>query len=167
MFQSADNSQKSAPQFSSTPNNQTPVKTVGAPTEQAMIGRSLTIKGDVSGSESLYIDGRIEGSISIPESRVTVGRNGIVAANITAREVVVMGKVNGNIQCSDRLDIRSEGSLTGDVLKGSVQVRSVETKHDKTQNQVHVYTKLSESAKANEPTKASEQQKSAAATTHV
>jgi len=179
MFQSADNSQKSAPQFSSTPNNQTPVKTVGAPMEQAMIGRSLTIKGDVSGSESLYIDGRIEGSISIPESRVTVGRNGIVAANITAREVVVMGKVNGNIQCSDRLDIRSEGSLTGDVttqrisvedgavLKGSVQVRSVETKHDKTQNQVHVYTKLSESAKASEPTKANEQPKSAAATTHV
>src|SRR5437660_11379803 len=143
MFQSADNSQKSAPQFSSTPNNQTPVKTVGAPMEQAMIGRSLTIKGDVSGSESLYIDGRIEGSISIPESRVTVGRNGIVAANITAREVVVMGKVNWNIQCSERLDIRNEGSLNGDVTtqrisdedaavpKGSGEVSTVDTKHCK------------------------------------
>jgi len=115
--------------------------------EQAMIGRSLTIKGEVSGSESLYIDGRIEGSISIPDSRVTIGRNGSVAANIAAREVVIMGKVHGNIQCSDRLDIRSEGSLTGDVttqrisvedgavLKGSVQVRSAEIKHDKTQSQ--------------------------------
>src|SRR5438093_12345052 len=108
MFQSADNAQKSAPQFSSTPNNQTPVKTVGAPMEQAMIGRALTIKGDVSGSELLYIDGRIEGSISIPESRVTVGRTGIMAANITAREVVVMGNVTGQIQCSARMDIRTE-----------------------------------------------------------
>jgi len=115
--------------------------------EQAMIGRSLSIKGEVSGSESLYVDGRIEGSISIPDSRVTIGRNGSVAANIAAREVVIMGKVHGNIQCSDRLDIRSEGSLTGDVttqrisvedgavLKGSVQVRSAEIKHDKTQSQ--------------------------------
>ena len=146
MLQPSD-SQKSSTQFSSTQNSLAPGKTVGAPMEQAMIGRSLTIKGEVSGSESLYIDGRIEGSISIPDSRVTIGRNGVVAANIAAREVVIMGKVHGNIQCSDRLDIRSEGSLTGDVvlqrisvedgavLKGSVQVRSAETKHDKTQNQ--------------------------------
>ena len=146
MLQPSD-SQKSSTQFSSTQNSLAPGKTVGAPMEQAMIGRSLTIKGEVSGSESLYIDGRIEGSISIPDSRVTIGRNGVVAANIAAREVVIMGKVHGNIQCSDRLDIRSEGSLTGDVitqrisvedgavLKGSVQVRSAEIKHDKNQAQ--------------------------------
>ena len=143
MLQSAENSFKSnAP--SSNPNF-TPAKTIGAPGEQATIGRSLVIKGEVSGSESLYIDGRIEGKISLPGNRVTIGRNGSVQANITAREVVVMGKVNGNIECSDRVDIRSEGSVTGDVttqrvsvedgaiLKGGIEVRSSDLKHDKGQ----------------------------------
>ena len=76
------------------------------------------------------------------EHRVTIGRNGQVAANIAAREVVIMGKVQGNIQCTDRLDIRSEGMVTGDVvtprisvedgavLKGSVQVKSADGKVD-------------------------------------
>src|ERR1700686_5374838 len=93
----------------SNPNPFTPVKTVSAPVEQATIGRTLVIKGELSGSEALYIDGRVEGKISLPDNRVTIGRNGSVQANIIAREVVVMGKVNGNIECTDRVDIRSEG----------------------------------------------------------
>ena len=72
------------------------------------------VKGELSGSESLYIDGKVEGAINLPGNRVTVGRNGQVAANIVAREIVVLGKVRGNCQASDRVDIRSEGSLTGD-----------------------------------------------------
>src|SRR5512141_3344350 len=84
--------------------------------DQATIGKSLVIKGEVTGSESLYIDGRVEGSINLPGNRVTVGRNGVVNANITAREVVVTGKVRGNMTASDRVDIRNEGSLTGDVV---------------------------------------------------
>jgi hypothetical protein len=80
---------------SSNPNSYNPVKTVSAPIEQATIGRTLVIKGEISGAEALYVDGRIEGKISLPENRVTIGRNGSVQANITAREVVVMGKVNG------------------------------------------------------------------------
>ena len=84
--------------------------------EQATIGKSLVIKGEVTGSESLYIDGRVEGAINLPGNRVTVGRNGQVQANINAREVVVLGKVKGNLTASDRVDIRNEGSLTGDVV---------------------------------------------------
>ena len=99
----------------SNPNSYNPVKTVSAPIEQATIGRTLVIKGEVTAVEALYIDGRIEGKISLPDNRITIGRNGVVQANITAREVVVMGKVSGNIECSDRVDIRSEGSVTGDV----------------------------------------------------
>jgi cytoskeletal protein CcmA (bactofilin family) len=53
---------------------------------------------------------------------VTVGRNGVVAANISAREVIIMGKVTGNVQCSDRVDIRSEGTLTGDVVSQRISV---------------------------------------------
>lgn len=90
--------------------------------EQATIGKSLMIKGEVTGSESLYIDGRIEGTITLPGNRVTVGRNGQVAANINAREIVVLGKVRGNCTASDRIDIRSEGSLTGDVIAARISI---------------------------------------------
>ena len=103
--------------------------------EQATIGKSLAIKGEVSGSESLYIDGRVEGSINLPGHCVTVGRNGTVSANITAREIVILGTVQGMMTASDRLHISSEGALTGDVVtqrvsledgayfKGSIDIR--------------------------------------------
>ncbi len=130
-------------------NTYTPVKPATSPMDQANIGRTLVIKGEVTGAESLFIDGRVEGTINFPENRVTVGRNGTVAANITAKEVVIMGKVQGNVDCADRLDIRSEGVLAGDVithrisveegaiLKGGVEVRNPEKKEQKTpvQNQ--------------------------------
>ena len=90
--------------------------------DQATIGKSLVIKGEVTGSESLYIDGRVEGSINLPGNRVTVGRNGVVNANINAREIVVTGKVRGNLSASDRVDIRNEGSLTGDVVAQRISI---------------------------------------------
>jgi cytoskeletal protein CcmA (bactofilin family) len=109
-------------------------------TEQATIGKSLVIKGEVTGSESLYIDGRVEGTINLPGNRVTVGRNGQIQANINAKELVVLGKVKGNITASDRVDIRNEGSLAGDVVcqrisiedgayfKGSIDIRKANPK---------------------------------------
>ena len=90
--------------------------------DQATIGKSLVIKGEVTGSESLYIDGRVEGSISLAGNRVTIGRNGVVSANINAREIVVLGKVRGNLTASDRVDIRSDGSLTGDVVAARISI---------------------------------------------
>ena len=90
--------------------------------EQASIGKSLVIKGEVTGSESLYIDGRVEGSITLTGNRVTIGRNGVVAANISAREIVIIGKVRGNLNASDRVDIRGEGSLTGDVVAQRISI---------------------------------------------
>jgi cytoskeletal protein CcmA (bactofilin family) len=95
-----------------------PVKSL----EQASIGKSLVIKGEVTGSEELYIDGRVEGSINLSGNRVTIGKNGAVAANISAREIVILGKVRGNLTASDRVDIRSEGSLTGDVLTQRISI---------------------------------------------
>jgi cytoskeletal protein CcmA (bactofilin family) len=99
-----------------------PRSSAGTPQDQASIGKSLVIKGEVTGSESLYIDGRVEGSINLPGNRVTVGRNGVVAANITAREIVVIGKLRGNLMASDRVDIRNEGSLTGDVVAQRISI---------------------------------------------
>ncbi len=123
----------------------TPVKPATSPMDQAHIGRTLVIKGEVTGAELIFIDGHVEGTISFPNHRVTIGRNGNVAASITAKELVIMGKVQGNVECADRLDIRSEGVLSGDVithrfsveegavLKGGVEVRHTETKDQKTQ----------------------------------
>jgi cytoskeletal protein CcmA (bactofilin family) len=113
-----------------TPAGSTPEPTpVSAPrnatlnsSDQATIGKSLVIKGEVTGSESLYIDGRVEGSINLSGNRVTIGRNGVVAANITAREIVVLGKVRGNLNATDRVDIRNEGSLTGDVVAQRISI---------------------------------------------
>jgi cytoskeletal protein CcmA (bactofilin family) len=145
MLQSPES--KYSPNTVPAPNSYTPVKPATSPMDQANIGRTLVIKGDISGAESLFIDGRVEGSISFPENRVTVGRNGNVAANITAKEVVIMGKVQGNVECADRLDVRSEGVLSGDVithrisieegaiLKGGVEVRNPEKKDQKPQVQ--------------------------------
>jgi cytoskeletal protein CcmA (bactofilin family) len=155
---------QNSPASNSNPN---PVKTTSVPIEQATIGRTLFIKGEVSGAEALYIDGRVEGKISLPDHRVTIGRNGSVQANICAREVVVMGKVVGNIDCSDRVDIRSEGVVNGDVstiriivedgavLKGGIEVRSAEHK------QAHPPAKPAEAPKL----AVAEPQKALAATT--
>jgi cytoskeletal protein CcmA (bactofilin family) len=108
--------------------------------DQAVISKGLFVKGEISGTESLYIDGKVEGSINLPGNRVTVGRNGQVSANVTAREVVVLGKVKGNVSATDRVDIRAEGALSGDVaaarisiedgafFKGGIDIRKADAK---------------------------------------
>jgi cytoskeletal protein CcmA (bactofilin family) len=90
--------------------------------DRATIGKSLQIKGEVIGSESLYIEGTVEGAITLPDSRVTISRDAQVSANIIAREVVVFGSVSGNITASDRVDLRSEGSVTGDVAAQRITI---------------------------------------------
>jgi len=157
MLQPAQNP-ANAPKYSSNPTPYTPPKNITSTMEQATIGRSVVIKGEVSGAESLYVDGRIEGTVNFADSRVTIGRNGVVVANISAKEVVIMGAVTGNIHCTDRLDIRSEGSLTGDVvtprisvedgamMKGAVEVRTAEKEK--------AHSKSNEATKSAEPPKA-------------
>ncbi len=113
----------SAPQVAPEPTPAAATRpTVTTTADQATIGKSLVIKGEVTGSEALYIDGRVEGSINLAGNRVTVGRNGVVNANVTAREIVVLGKVKGNLTASDRVDIRSDGSLTGDVIAARISI---------------------------------------------
>jgi cytoskeletal protein CcmA (bactofilin family) len=159
MLQPAQN-QSNTQKFATTPTPYTPPKTLTNPMEQATIGRSMVIKGELSGSEALYVDGRVEGSIHFADNRVTIGRNGIVTANIEAKEVVIMGEVKGNIECTDRLDIRSEGSLIGDVvtrrisvedgaiMKGSVQVRADQKKEKQAESQTKPASSDNEKPKA-------------------
>jgi cytoskeletal protein CcmA (bactofilin family) len=90
--------------------------------DEARIGKGLILKGEISGTEPLFIDGRVQGSINLPDSLVTVGPNGLVTASIAARDVLVLGKVFGNIVASNRLDIRAEGSVSGDVIAARMSI---------------------------------------------
>jgi cytoskeletal protein CcmA (bactofilin family) len=95
------------------------VSAVGA---QSTIGKTLLIKGEITGSESVLIEGKVEGSIALPDDRVTVGRSGRVSASIAAQDIVVLGEVLGSCKASDHLDIRCEGSLYGDVVVSRISV---------------------------------------------
>ena len=108
-----------APPMSPSPTS--PVLPTGAG-PAATIAKSLEIKGEVICSDWLYIDGKVEGSISQPGGRVTVSRDAQVAANISAREVVVLGEVRGNIDASDRVDMRSQSSLIGNVITQRISI---------------------------------------------
>lgn len=81
----------------------------------ARIGKSVVIRGEVKGSEDLYVDGRIEGTVSLSESRLTVGPNAVLAADLTAREVLVLGEVQGNIVAGGRVELRAGCQVIGDV----------------------------------------------------
>jgi len=81
----------------------------------ALLTSSLTIKGEISGSEDLYVDGEVHGKIQIHEGKVTVGPHGRVSADIEAREVLVHGKVQGSIHGRERVEIAATGDVQGDV----------------------------------------------------
>lgn len=85
-------------------------------TDVAHIGKSVMIKGELSGSEDLYLDGEVEGSIELHDHNLTVGPNGRVKANINAKEVIIQGKVDGNITGSERVELRKSGVLVGDIV---------------------------------------------------
>ena len=101
----------------------------------ANIGKSVVIKGELSGSEDLIIDGQIEGSIDLKNCSLTVGPNGSVKANVSAKSIIVQGKVDGSLTATDRLDLRKSAVVTGDVstqriaieegafLKGKVDIQ--------------------------------------------
>lgn len=81
----------------------------------ARIGKSVVIRGEVKGSEDLFVDGRIEGTISLSESRLTIGPNAVLAADLTAKDVLVLGQVQGNVIATGRVELRAGCQLIGDV----------------------------------------------------
>ena len=95
---------------------------ISAVSAQSTIGKTLLIKGEITGSGSVNIEGKVEGSIALPDDRVTVGRDGRVSASIAARDIVVLGEVLGSCKASDHLQIRNEGSLYGDIVVARISV---------------------------------------------
>jgi cytoskeletal protein CcmA (bactofilin family) len=88
----------------------------------ACLGETIEVKGKISGEEDLQVDGKVEGPISLQGQRLTVGRTGQLNSEVNAREVVVYGKVHGNLRASDRVEIKKDGSVTGDVITARISI---------------------------------------------
>src|SRR6202451_4802233 len=95
-----------------------------APTARnlAILGPGLLVKGQISGEEDLQIDGKGEGSISLKGQRLTVGQNGEIVSDVHAREVIVYGKVRGNLHAEDRVEVKKDGSVVGNITGGRVLI---------------------------------------------
>jgi cytoskeletal protein CcmA (bactofilin family) len=90
--------------------------------ELANIGKSVVIKGELSGSEDLYLDGQVEGSIEMAGSRLTIGPNGKVKANVNARSAIVQGRLEGNVRASDRVDLKQSAIVLGDIATQRISI---------------------------------------------
>jgi cytoskeletal protein CcmA (bactofilin family) len=90
--------------------------------EFAHIGKSVMVKGELSGSEDLYIDGQVEGTIELKGNNLTIGPHGQVKANINAKEVIIQGKLEGNIQASQRTELTKSAVAVGDIVTQRVSI---------------------------------------------
>ncbi|HLW55506.1 MAG TPA: polymer-forming cytoskeletal protein [Candidatus Angelobacter sp.] len=105
------------------------------------IGKSVVIRGELTGSEDLYLDGEVEGTINLRDHKLVIGPNGKIKAAITARDIVVHGKVEGNIGGSERVELKRSSSLSGDItthriviedgalFKGAVDIKEHAQEH--------------------------------------
>ncbi|MBK5294455.1 MAG: polymer-forming cytoskeletal protein [Acidobacteriia bacterium] len=104
----------------------------------ASIGKSVIVKGQLFSREDLYIDGEVEGSVEMQEHRLTVGPNGKLAAGVKARDIVVLGTIHGNVEVGDKIEIKKDAKLVGDIktvriviedgayFKGSIDITKAE-----------------------------------------
>jgi cytoskeletal protein CcmA (bactofilin family) len=123
------------------PVSTTPYRTPESdPRNTATIGKAVKVNGQIFTKEDLYVDGDVEGTIESQDNKVTIGPNGRVQAGIRAREVVILGQVQGNVEAADKVDIRKDAKLVGDIVsarisiedgalfKGSIDIRKTEVK---------------------------------------
>ena len=124
-----------------------------ATTERSLIGKNIIITGDISATEDLVVEGRVTGKILLNESRLTVGEEGYLQSQITAREVVISGRVDGQIHASERVELRHTAQVTGDivaprliihqdaVVKGTVDLSpSIDMKQQKAKKEAEAQT---------------------------
>lgn len=88
----------------------------------AVIGKSVQIRGEVKGSEDLVVDGLVEGTVTLAESRLTIGPNATVTANVAARDVIVLGRLSGNIRADGRVELRKGCDVAGDIVSGRLSI---------------------------------------------
>jgi cytoskeletal protein CcmA (bactofilin family) len=124
-----------------TPVSSTPFRTPESDSRNAAtIGKAVKVIGQIFTKEDLYVDGDVEGTIESQDNKVTIGPNGRVQAGIKAREVIILGQVQGNVETTDKVDIRKDAKLVGDIttsrisiedgalFKGSIDIKKAEPK---------------------------------------
>lgn len=104
--------------MSSIPSSAVPIPESRRP---AIIGQSVTIKGQIFSREDLAIDGEVDGSVELQEHRLTVGLSGRLRADVSAQEIVVLGSIDGNIQAAEKIDIRKQARITGDIKAARIE----------------------------------------------
>jgi cytoskeletal protein CcmA (bactofilin family) len=112
------------PEYPGAPLSPTATARPGVPTARnlACLGSTLKIKGEIYSEEDLQIDGKVEGSISIQGHKLLVGRTGELSSDVRASEVIVYGKVTGNLNARDRLEINKHGEVIGDILTARIRI---------------------------------------------
>jgi cytoskeletal protein CcmA (bactofilin family) len=123
------------------PVSSTPFRTPESDSRNAAtIGKAVKVVGQIFTKEDLYVDGDVEGTIESQDNKVTIGPNGRVQASIRARDVIILGQVQGNVETSDKVDIRKDAKLVGDIVtsrisiedgalfKGSIDIKKAEPK---------------------------------------
>jgi cytoskeletal protein CcmA (bactofilin family) len=108
-----------SPIESSFPSTSTSAASSGSP---ARLGQSLHFKGEISGNEDLHVDGSVEGLIHLEDRKLVIGASAKVTADVIAREVVVYGNVKGNLQARDRIEIKKDGSVVGDLTTARIMI---------------------------------------------
>ncbi|MEX2301960.1 MAG: polymer-forming cytoskeletal protein [Bryobacterales bacterium] len=109
-----------APRAAAPPASSAPAPADRSNSSQAQIGKSLHLKGEITGSEDLYIDGEVEGTVELKDNNLTVGPNGNVHAHVQARSITVLGHLRGNVRAGDKVEIRKTGSLEGDLATARI-----------------------------------------------
>jgi len=108
-----------APMDSSYP---TTADRLGSSSGTARLGASLHVKGEITGNEDLAIDGSVEGLVHLEDRRLTIGASAKLTADVIAREVVVYGNVKGNLRARDRIEIKKDGSVVGDLTTARIMI---------------------------------------------
>ena len=121
MWNSAPGNQPPAPRSSSSPLESSQSEPRFS-RDVACLGPGLTLKGELTGHEDLYLDCKFEGPVNFGGHRVTIGRNSSVEGDVVAREAVLYGKLNGDLNAHDRMEIKKGGSFTGDLTTGRISI---------------------------------------------
>ena len=128
----------------------------------ARLGGSLHVKGEITGNEDLHVDGSVEGLVQLEDRKLTVGASAKLTADVVAREVVVYGSVKGNLRARDRIEIKKDGSVIGDLttarimiedgayFKGSIEIDRTAS-HSETDLEKPAYTRTATASSATTP----------------
>jgi len=93
----------------------------------ATVGKAVKIVGQIYSKEDLYVDGEVEGTVEAMEHKLTIGPNGTVKATVRSREVVVLGSISGNVEATDKLEIRKDAKLVGDIKTARIIIETAHT----------------------------------------